>query len=250
MTTIDFNALMAQAKTASFDALVAGDYDLQCTEATSKPASTGKEMVKARYKVLVGPSAGRTVFNNYVISPESPTALAIFFRDMKSHGLDEAFFAQQPDMARVAAAMVGRSVRMTLGVREWPEGSRQFRNEVKKVMPLVGGGLVGNVPMPGTGAAPAVPQPGVPSGFGAQPVPQPTATPAPQPVAAPVAPQPPAQPAAAPVPQPVPQPASVVQPQPTGDAVGTVPPSQPATQPVAEQTQAAPPQAAPPALPF
>jgi Protein of unknown function (DUF669) len=239
LTTIDFNALIAQAKTAGFDVLPAGDYDVQCAEASATKTSTGKDMIKGKYKVLGGPRAGTVVWNNYTVSPENATALAIWFRDMKAHGLDDAFFSQLTNVAdpypRIAAAMVGRSVRMTLTQREWPEGTGNLRNNVSKIIALAGGGLVGGVPMPGSGAVPPMPQPGVPSGLGAAPVPQPTATSAPPPAAPPVAPQPPAPP---PQPAPVPQPVPVPQPQ-------------PAQQPTPASTVEQPPaQQAPPALPF
>jgi hypothetical protein len=209
LTTIDFQSLIAQAKTASFDALPVGDYDLECVEATPKPTSTGKEMVKAKYKVIAGPSAGRTVFNQYVLSPENATALAIFFRDMQAHGLDETFFTQlqgvEQPMAVIAARLPGTRVRMTLSQRQW---QGQTRNNVDRVQPVPGGGLVGpGIPVPSmSGPAPAVPQPGAPVPPGAPVQPPAAVAPAPAAPAAPVAPQPPAEPVAAPVTQPAPVP--------------------------------------------
>lgn len=208
MATVDFNAAMARAKQAgSFEPLPDGEYELVCLEATPTVASTGKDMIKAKWQVESGPHAGSKVFDQYVFSPDSDNALSFFFQHMRHFGLDEAFFSSLPPgsgMEPVAAALPGRKCRMQLGQRTW-EG--RPRNEVVRIMPPSNPN-----PTAAPSAVPGIAQPAAPQ------VPQAPAAPAPavqQPAAPPVTPQLAQMPTAAPqvpAPQPTEQPA-VPQPQ-------------------------------------
>lgn len=253
--TIDFQALLKEAQTAG-QALPNGDYDFVVDEATATTASTGSPMIKVKLRITTGAHANKKVFNNFVLSVDSPVALSIFFRHMAALGVGPEFFAQlgtvapEQALAPVAAAILGRTARMTLGQREWPANSGNYRNEVNNIVPggqpgavtpppAAGvptpnvGGATPFTPMPGV-AAPAMPMPAapVPSAMTGVPTPPllPTAppptppappvsappVPAPQPVATAV---PPPQPAPAPEPTPAPAPT----PQPTVTPEGPTP---------------------------
>lgn len=199
MTTVNFTQVLKDAKSASFEALPTGDYDVETTKSEAVQSSNGRPMIKATFKVIVGPHTNRNVVNNFVLSVDNPVALAIFFRQMKCFGLDDNFFAMlgdQGSLDSVANAMVGKRVRLTLGQRDW---QGETRNEVKQVKPYTGapGGMGGPAGPSMTG----VPGP-APAAYGATPTPapapaqMPTPAPAPAPVAA--TPQP-----AAPAPAPV-----------------------------------------------
>jgi hypothetical protein len=191
VTTINFGQVLKDAKSASFEALPIGDYDVEVTKAEAVTSSNGRPMIKATFKVIVGPHTNRQVMNNFVLSVDSPVALSIFFRHMKCFGLDDNFFAMLGESGTLdpaASAMVGKRVRLELGHREW---QGEMRNEVKQVKPYTGapGGMGGpaagpqgltGVPSPGPAAYGAVPTPG-PAPVSA---PMPTPTPAPAPVAA------------------------------------------------------------------
>lgn len=274
MTTFDFNSLIAQAKSASFDALPKGDYDAECISAEAVKASTGKPMLKCKFRVLTGPHAKRQFFNQFVLVVDNPQALAMFFRNMKAFGLDEGYFGQigAQGLVPVAQALLGRQARFSLDIRPY---MGEDRNEVKAVKPLQGGVVQAAGGLPGGGL------PGVPAGLPtaaaapvtppAQPVTPPPASVAP--AAEPVAPQQvvqqPLPPQPAPVvqqPAPVPpqQPAPVTQPveapAPATPAPATpyeqpTPPAQPEPQPTPPVEQAAPVAAAPavsppPPMPF
>lgn len=130
---IDFNTAMQQANKASFDPLPpGGPYDVAVESAEPTQASTGKPMIKVKYRVETGPHAGRPIWNNFVWSSDSDVALAIFFRHMSFHGLDSAFFATNPAWEQVAERLVGRRVRLELGLRKWQGADR---NEVTNVLP-------------------------------------------------------------------------------------------------------------------
>lgn len=223
---INFQAAMAKAASASFEPLPDGEYNLVCIESTPTESSTGKPMIKTKYQVEDGPNAGKKVFNQYTFSEDSDNALSFFFQHMAFHGLDSAFFSQNPAWETVAGALMGKRIRVVLGQDEW-QGVK--RNKVKRILPAA---------TPGMGA-----------GVGAAPSP----VPAPQPQAAPQmmqpAPQmqqavPAAAPAAAPAPM-IPQ-----QPAPVAPAAAPAPaPTLPQVQAPAPVAPVAAPVAAPAAAP-
>lgn len=218
MTTIDFNRAIQDAKSASFEALPIGDYDVETIEATATRSSNGKPMIKAKMRVIVGPYAQRTIFNNFVLSVENPQAMAIFFRHMKCFGLTEEFFAalgSAGSMDTVASTLVGRRARLTLGIRQW---NGEDRNDVTQVKPYTGAPSGGP-----TGPAPLSPATAGPAAASVAPAPAPTPAPLPAPTHAPTPP--------AATPQPLPPPPTTSQPV---TAAPVPPPS--ATSPVIEAT--------------
>lgn len=207
MVTVDFGKALKDAKSASFEALPIGDYDVEVAKADSVRASSGKPMIKVQMKVLAGPYQERQVFNNFVLSLENPQAMAIWFRHMRSFGLTDEFFAAlggNGSMEAVASALVTRRARLTLAHREW---QGETRNEVTAVKPYTGApGLPGP-----TGPTPAV---GVPAGpqFAATAPPQPPPTPQ---LATPAAPATPPTPAYVAPPTPPVQPVAAAPQPPT-----------------------------------
>lgn len=202
MATYDFNKLLQDAKAGG--AWPIGDYDFEVVDAMVKPSqSSSAEMVSAKLRCLVGPYAGKSISNNFVLSQDNPTALNIFFRHMKAFGLDDSFFSAigNGDLSPVAQALRGRRARITIGHRTW---NGALQNDVKAINPLVGEGVPAATPA----AVAGFPQPGV------------AAPPPPPPAPAPVVPQPP-QPTAVPAPPPPPPPA----PAPTPPLAVDVPPS-------------------------
>lgn len=161
----------------NYEPLPDGDYDLQIIEATAKVAQSGKTMFAVKAQVTGGAHAKRLVWDNLVVTPDSPAALGMFFRKMAALGLGREFFSSNPSNAQIEAALQNRSFRAQIGSRTW-NGSK--KNEIKMY-------YVANqaAAAPTTAAAPA---------------PAPAAAPAPAPAPAPAAaeapPAPPAPPAA------------------------------------------------------
>lgn len=147
MTTIDFSKALQDAKSASFEALPNGDYNVEVVKADAVTASTGRPMIKCKMKVIDGGYQNRPVMTQFVLSIDNPNALAMFFRNMKGFGLDENFFAQMGaggQLDPVAAALVGRRAQVTLGTRKW---QGEDRNEVTGIKPYTGApGTVVGVP--------------------------------------------------------------------------------------------------------
>ncbi len=200
MTSISWSDLIKNSA-GSFDPLPNGDYDVICVSAEAAQSSTGKAMIKGKFRVQGGPHDGRHIWNQFVISPENPNALSFFFQHMKVFGMDTDFFTQMPpvnpnlgaddpSLQRIAATMVNRAARFTLRQETW---LGQVRNVVKAIKPSLAPG--GGAPA----AGPQMPALGTPAGVPtATPTPAPTPAPAPAPQPETVAPQqvqPPAPPA-------------------------------------------------------
>lgn len=200
----------------SFEPVPAGDYDLKIIKSEATLSKSGKSMWKICTEVLEGPYAKRKIWGQLTLSPESPTALGIFFRQMKALGLTQDYFAQDPSDSHVASALVGRQFRGQVGVRTW---QGQERNEINNYTAL------SSAPNAAP-SAPVIPQPGQGSGSApaAAVAPSPTTPP---PAASAAAPQSaPVQQESAPAPISQPEPPAAPQqqvPAATNDAPPTLP---------------------------
>ena len=194
-----------------------GPYEVLITEASASTTQNGKTMFKTKMQVQIGPHAGRLVWNNFVVSPESANALSFFFQHMAALGLSRDYFAQEPAPEVVAQHLLGRPCQVWLKTGRLYQGQPQ--TDVEKLGPAGGAPALAAAPQP-QAVAPA-PAPAM-----APPVAAPAPAPAPVPAAAPVAPPvavapaPVAEPVAAPAP--VPAPAVVAPPAPA--VAGAVPP--------------------------
>ena len=149
---VNFKDLMAAAG-GSFEPLPKGPVDAVVTAAEATKTSNGKTMYKMTWSVLTGPNANRKVWGNQVISPESPPALGIFFRQMAALGLGADYFSGNPSEEQVAKDLVGRQATLVLDQREY-QGT--LRNEIKDIRKLAGG-------LPGSAPAPQVNPGGIPA---------------------------------------------------------------------------------------
>lgn len=200
-----------------FEVLPEGDYDLVITKSEALQTKNSKTMYKVQCSVEQGPHKGRTVWNNFVISPESPTALSIFFRQMNILGLDRAYWQSDPSDHQVAEKLKGARFRGQLVTRSY---NGQESNEIKQF-------FTPRALAAGPGSGPGAPAP-APAVAAAPPAPAPAPAPAfaaPAPAAAPPQPAPPA-PAAAP-PAPIVQEAATPPPAPAAPPVAA-PPAPPA----------------------
>lgn len=118
-----------------------GDFPVVIVETEAKKTANGdKDMIKYKAKIESGPYAGRPIWGNFTISPESPGAMRILFAHWAVLGIDGAFFQANPQapVALIAQAMVGRKATVTLGIRQW---NGQDREEVQAwKAPQFGGG--------------------------------------------------------------------------------------------------------------
>lgn len=155
MTSSSWQDLIKDASSAGgggFEPLPDGIYDLKIVEATTATTGKGKTMYKLKTEVQTGPHARRLVWDNLVVSPESPNAMSFFFRKMKALGLGHEFFATEPNDGQITSALVNRTFRGKLGTRTYND---KTSNEIQEYAPAANAGLPAGVQVPG--AAPAAP---------------------------------------------------------------------------------------------
>lgn len=138
------------------------DYIVTVASATATQASTGSEMIKLVLRVTSGPQAGRSLWTNFVLSPDNAFALQRFFRNLEAFGLDGRYLDTEPPMEKIAADLVNRSAVATVGSRLFQGAPR---NEITALRSTGSAGAAGTGPVVGqlTGV-PGVPtlSPGVP----------------------------------------------------------------------------------------
>lgn len=185
MSSLNWGDLVKDAgDVGSYEPLPDGDYDLKVTEATAKVAQSGKTMFAIKAQVQNGPHAKRLVWDNLVVTPDSPGALGMFFRKMAGLGLNRDFFAQSPSNAQIEAALQGREFRAQIGSRVW-NGSK--KNEIKMyyvasaatpAAPAASAPAPAPAPAPAAAPAPAVAEAPAPAPAPAAPVTEAAAPPA------------------------------------------------------------------------
>lgn len=213
-----WGALLDEAGDTSFTVLPAADYDLKMVKVEAKMAkSSGKLMFSYTADVTSGPYKGRKLFGNLVVSPENPTALNIFFRQMAAIGVPRDFFTNNPSDSQVAEALLNREFRGQVAIKPY---LGEDRNEIKSYSPISK-----TLATPG-----ATPPPPMATGPAPTNAPRTAATgaPAPAPQAAPPAAAA-ATPQTAPQSAPAPEPVTQAPTPPVADAVNTEqPPAAPA----------------------
>ena len=114
----------------SFTPLPDGLYDFKIIEAKYQQSQSGKDGYNITAEVESGPHKGRRVWNTFYVSPDSPIALGIFFRQFTALGLDKAFFANNPSDDQIVAGLIGKRFR---GQTKNGEYNGKERTELKDV---------------------------------------------------------------------------------------------------------------------
>lgn len=162
------------------------DYHLVVVDAVATKASTGKPMIKTKFRVLDGPYEGRPAWAQFTLSTENAIALRIFFQHMAAFGLDSSFFGQLPGgeegLRVIADNMRNRGITAKIGTRPYQGADR---NDITPMGPLPAGlpvppGVVtgppsvsplGGTPQAGPPTPGQPPVPTAPSAPSAPPVP-------------------------------------------------------------------------------
>lgn len=162
-STRKWGELMQQADTVKFEKLEAGQYTFFVKSATKAQSTNGSDMIKIVYVVEGGPKQGRYLtINQFIPDGSNPNATSAFFRVMKGHGLDTAFFATEPSLDGVCAAMQGAKISASLTYTKGGGGNDYPRlNRVELVAApaaTTAAGLPTPTPVAVPQAAPAQPQ--------------------------------------------------------------------------------------------
>lgn len=122
--------------------VLTGEFPVQVVNADAVKSANGKDMIKVKFKIESGNYAGRALFTNFVISPESSGAMRMFFSQLAVFGLDAAFFASiagQPPTA-IAQALDGRKAIAVVGKNVYQGTEREQINGYKPALGGHGGG--------------------------------------------------------------------------------------------------------------
>lgn len=162
---------------------ISGDFPVIIVEANAAKSQNDKDMIKYKAKIESGPYAGRAITGNFVISPESSGAMRMFFLHMAVLGLNEAFWAANPNapVEQVAKSLEGQRAIATFGTRPWQGQDREEIQAWKK--PTGPGGSVAPGVLGGFGGGPSAAAATPLGGVAAPSTPAtPAATPASEPV--------------------------------------------------------------------
>lgn len=128
MASINWNQYIAAAEAAGesledFTPIPAGTYEVNVLEAAAvktkgQNGKAVKDMLKLTLVVEGGPHAGRRLWSNQVFSPESPKAVAIFIRTLKSLGVGQLMDAGA-SFEQIAAGLKGAAATVKVSVGEW-----------------------------------------------------------------------------------------------------------------------------------
>lgn len=159
-------------------------------KAKYQKASTGAHMVVATLVIFEGEHSPRKVFNNFVLSPDSPFAVQMFFRNMSAFGLDDGFFTKlegsgvsiEQQLEMIGDALVNRKAWLTMDEPRTYQGVT--RDNPGQFEPYAGQQAInfaGGVPVSASSGAAAGGPPSVPQ-TSATPAAAPTGDGAPPPV--------------------------------------------------------------------
>lgn len=191
MTSTNWLDLLNEAKQnggpQDFGPIPAGEYRFKVLEAETRQTQNGKTKYTIKAQVQDGPHAGRLVWDDLIVSPESSGAMGFFFRKMAAIGLGKEFFSTQPTDNQITSGLKDREF---LGKVIIDSYGGKDRNKIDGYKPLAATptGIIPPAPQQAAPAAPAAPTPPQPE------APAAPAQAAPQPVAAPTPPQPAAAP--------------------------------------------------------
>lgn len=183
MSTKNWSDLIKDAgDTGSYEPLPDGDFDLLVVEATATTSQSGKTMFKVKAQVEGGPYNKRLVWDNLVVTPESPAALGMLFKKFHAMGIGRNYFDTNPSNAQIEATLTGRRFRAQIGSRMY-NGAK--KNEIRNYFPSAAtiAAMQGDTAAPVQSEAPASPPPAA----APAPAPAPVAA-APAPAPAPAAP--------------------------------------------------------------
>lgn len=120
MTTIPFGQLIADAEAEGFsnEVLPIGEYDVEVAGANAGTSQGGKPQIGVRFKVLAGPYAGKSFWDNLTLTTDNPKAVAVFLRKMGQLGVSTDFIKTQTSVDVLAGAIqIGKQYHVVHGHR-------------------------------------------------------------------------------------------------------------------------------------
>jgi hypothetical protein len=170
---------------SSWQALPEGTYDVRILASEQGTSKAGNAQIKLSCEVLDGPSAGKKVNIWYSLLPQSTWKLDKLLETLDVERFETGEFGQDgtPILGFDDEDLIDRSVRYTVGQREFPAGSGKMTNDFndESVSPFdteeaAPTGTQGAQVPPPAAAAPAPVQPNLPGTVAARRRPRPAGT--------------------------------------------------------------------------
>lgn len=176
MTSTNWLDLLNEAKQSGgqqdFGPIPAGEYRLKVLEAETRQTQNGKTKYTIKAQVQDGPHAGRLVWDDLIVSPESAGAMGFFFRKLAALGLGKEFFATQPSDDQITGGLADREF---LGKVIVDNYGGKDRNKIDGYKPLAAVSAGGFIPPSPQAAAPQPQAPQAPQAAPSAPVAAPPA---------------------------------------------------------------------------
>ena len=113
-------------------------YHVIVDKAAAAKTQNGKDQIKVQFRVASGPNQGKgPIYNQFVISPDSPNAMSFFFQHLSVFGITVEYLKTHcPTIAQIAQMMIGKQCMVTIGHGVW-QGKPKM--EVDKIEAVAGG---------------------------------------------------------------------------------------------------------------
>lgn len=141
MTSLPWDEMISNSKDDGKQRVPDGSYE--CVVKTTEVGQTanGYKRINTRFVVDEGPYKGSSIFNNFIITPDKPGGMDLFFRNMDALGLTKDYLgANKPSLEQLAELMKERRAELTVATRFF--NGKEY-DDVKNMRPLgnPGGGF-------------------------------------------------------------------------------------------------------------
>jgi hypothetical protein len=127
-----YRDLLATRRDAGLELCPTGTYDVKVIGADVKVnENSGRKSFIVEYEITTGPLTGRKVKNWMTIVSEYPGLVDMWFKDMASMGLTDAFFEAEPEDKQICDALKGRTCQIAVGRRKKNKTSDEEMEDIK-----------------------------------------------------------------------------------------------------------------------
>jgi hypothetical protein len=141
VTTLPWDEMINNSKDDGKQRVPDGTYECIVKSTEVGQTANGYKRINTRFIVDEGPYKGSSVFNNFIITPDKPGGMDLFFRNMGALGLTkDVLAASKPSLEALAEMMKDRRAELTVGTRVF--NGKEY-DDVKQMKPLgnPGGGF-------------------------------------------------------------------------------------------------------------
>ena len=118
MSSSDWTEIFETAGTVDDSPVPAGTYLTKVERTEWTKSSTGKKMLKYRFRIISGPQKNKVVFGNLTISPDSPVSLSITLRHLAALGMGRDQLQSMTD-TEVCESVIGNEVIVDTELKEY-----------------------------------------------------------------------------------------------------------------------------------